>query len=53
MVKACDFYISLDEKQNIDEGKFYQIAVSSAVDQIPPKAKLIWDRQSLTITSIK
>ncbi len=50
MVKACDFYISLEEKQSLDNEKYYQIAVFSSVDQIPPKGKLNWDRQSLTIT---
>jgi len=53
MVKACDFYISLDEIIEGNMDRSYQIHIHSAMDQTPPKNPLVWDRISLSITDFK
>jgi len=53
MVKACDFYISLDELIEANLDRSYQISIHSAMDQTPPKNSLIWDRISLSVVDFK
>lgn len=50
LVKASDFYLTLDEKIDSVGARRYIISVRSSIDQRPPSEVLEWDRQSLRIT---
>lgn len=52
MVKASDFYISLEETFEETAKPIYKIKIKSSVDQTPPPNILAWDRQKLSITEI-
>lgn len=51
LVKASDFYLTLDEKHDINNASRYIISVKSSIDQKPPTEVLEWDRQKLFIVN--
>ncbi len=51
LVKASDFYLTLDEKIDNAGNRRYIISVRSSIDQQPPSEVLEWDRQSLRISN--